>query len=83
MLATIFRPGFHMLDQWQVQKFAEVALRAQVAIYSELEPDAVARAGLTPVADLNQHIRTRVERLGADVPIAVLPEGPMTIPYLA
>ena len=43
----------------------------------------VARAGLTPVADLNQHIRTRVERLGADVPIAVLPEGPMTIPYLA
>ena len=42
MLETIFRPGFHMLDQWQVQKFAEVALRAQVAIYSELEPDAVA-----------------------------------------
>ena len=83
MLETIFRPGFHMLDQWQVQKFAEVAQRAQVAIYSELEPDAVARAGLTPVADLNQHIRTRVERLGTDVPIAVLPEGPMTIPYLA
>ena len=82
MLETIFRPGFHMLDQWQVQKFAEVALRAQVAIYSELEPDAVARAGLTPVADLNEHIRATVEGLGADVPIAVLPEGPMTIPYL-
>ena len=82
MLETIFRPGFHMLDQWQVQKFAEVALRAQVAIYSELEPDAVARAGLTPVADLNEHIRATVEGLGADAPIAVLPEGPMTIPYL-
>ena len=82
MLETIFRPGFHMLDQWQVQKFAEVALRAQVAIYSELEPDAVARAGLTPVADLNQHIRATVEGLGADAPVAVLPEGPMTIPYL-
>ena len=82
MLETIFRPGFHMLDQWQVQKFAEVALRAQVAIYSELEPDAVARAGLTPVADLNEHIRATVEGLGADAPVAVLPEGPMAIPYL-
>ena len=77
------RPGLHMLDQWQAQKFAEVALRAQVAIYSELEPDAVARAGLTPVADLNEHIRATVQRLGADIPVAVLPEGPMTIPYVA
>jgi nickel-dependent lactate racemase len=82
MLETIFRPGFHMLDQWQVQKFAEVAQRAQVAIYSELEPDAVARAGLTPVADLNEHIRAAVANLGDDAPVAVLPEGPMTIPYL-
>ena len=82
MLETIFRPDFHMLDQWQVQKFAEVALRAQVAIYSELEPDAVTRAGLTPVADLNEHIGDAVARLGEDVPVAVLPEGPMTIPYL-
>ena len=82
MLETIFRPDFHMLDQWQVQKFAEVALRAQVAIYSELEPDAVTRAGLTPVADLNEHIGDAVARLGTDVPVAVLPEGPMTIPYL-
>ena len=83
MLETIFRPGFHMLDQWQVQKFAEVALRAQVAIYSELEPEAVARAGLIPVADLNEHIRTADgANLGDDAPVAVLPEGPMTIPYL-
>ena len=82
MLETIFRPDFHMLDQWQVQKFAEVALRAQVAIYSELEPDAVTRAGLTPVADLNGHIGDAVARLGSDAPVAVLPEGPMTIPYL-
>ena len=82
MLETIFRPGFHMLDQWQVQKFAEVAQRAQVAIYSELEPDAVARAGLIPVANLNEQIRTTMGRLGADAPVAVLPEGPMTIPYL-
>ena len=82
MLDTIFRPGFHMLDQWQAQKFAEVSLRARVAIYSELEPEAVARAGLTPVADLDGQIRAAVDRLGADAPVAVLPEGPMTIPYL-
>lgn len=83
ILDTVFSPGFHMLDQWQAQKFAEVAQRAQVALYSTLDPEAVARAGLRPVADLHQHIRKAVQRLGADVPIAVLPEGPMTIPYVS
>ncbi len=82
ILDTVFSPGFHMLDQWQAQKFAEVALRAQVAIYSELDPQAVARAGLTPIDDLNEYIRATVQRLGSDIPIAVLPEGPMTIPYV-
>lgn len=82
ILETVYRPGFHMLDQWQAQKYAEVALKADVALFSELEPEAVRQTGMTPIAELNAHIQRAVAGLGADVPVAVLPEGPMTIPYV-
>ena len=82
MLDTIYAPGFHMLDQWQVQKFAQVLLKARVALYSELPAEAVRQAHIEPVVDLNGAIRRTVESLGRDTPIAVLPEGPMTIPYV-
>jgi nickel-dependent lactate racemase len=83
MLDTVYAPGFHMLDQWQIQKFAQVLLKARVALYSELSAVEVAQAHIEPIADLNDTIRRAVETLGADTPIAVLPEGPMTIPYVA
>jgi len=34
------------------------------------------------VADVSARLAEEVKRAGRDVPIAVLPEGPMTIPYL-
>jgi nickel-dependent lactate racemase len=83
MLDTVYTPGFHMLDQWQIQKFAQVLLKAKVALYSELSAAQVAQAHIEPIDNLNDYIRRTVERLGPDVPIAVLPEGPMTIPYVA
>ncbi len=82
MLDTVYAPGFHMLDQWQIQKFAQVLLKAKVALFSELSAAQVAQAHIEPIDDLNAYIRRTVARLGADVPIAVLPEGPMTIPYV-
>jgi hypothetical protein len=41
------------------------------------------RAHLEPVADLAARVGAELARIGRDAPIAVLPEGPMTIPYLA
>ncbi len=82
LLDTIYAPGFHMLDQWQVQKLAQVQLKAQVALYSELPAEGVADVRIEPIANLNDFIRQKLDELGANVPIALLPEGPMTIPYL-
>ena len=82
MLDTIYAPGFHMLDQWQVQKLAQVQLKAQVALYSELPAEEVANVRIDPIADLNEYLRQKLNELGANVPVALLPEGPMTIPYL-
>lgn len=82
LLATINRPDFATFDQWQVQLLALVLLKARVALKSEIAPEEVARAHLTPVADIGEALRAELTRLGPDTPVAILPEGPVTIPYL-
>ncbi|HEV8046066.1 MAG TPA: nickel-dependent lactate racemase [Rubrobacter sp.] len=82
MLETIHSPGFSTYDQWQVQLFAQILQRARVALHSEIPPDDVRRVHLEPIADITTRISEELETIGADAPIAVLPEGPMTVPYL-
>lgn len=82
LLERIMQPGFRLHDQWQAQKLAVILQRARVSLYSELPPVAVEGAYLQPIADLDEHLAAVVNKLGPDAPIAVLPEGPMTIPYL-
>ncbi|MDP9455194.1 MAG: nickel-dependent lactate racemase [Actinomycetota bacterium] len=82
MLETIHSPGFSTYDQWQVQLFALILQKARVGLYSEIEPDAVRRVHIEPVADITARVREELTRIGEDAPIAVLPEGPMTVPYL-
>jgi nickel-dependent lactate racemase len=82
MLETIHSPGFSMFDQWQVQLFALILQRARVGLYSDIAPDDVRRAHLEPIADITATISEELERIGQDTPVAVLPEGPMTVPYL-
>jgi lactate racemase len=82
MLETIHSPGFSTYDQWQVQLFAQILQRARVALHSEIDPEAVRSVHLEPVADITARISEELEMIGADAPIAVLPEGPMTVPYL-
>lgn len=83
MLDTINHAPAPIEDQWQVQLLALILVRARVGVYSQIAPDEIRRAHLEPVADLAARVRDELARLGPDVPIAVLPEGPMTIPYLA
>jgi lactate racemase len=82
MLETIYSPGFSMYDQWQVQLFALILQRARVGLYSEIPPDDVRRVHLEPVADITARVSEELKSIGEDAPVAVLPEGPMTVPYL-
>jgi lactate racemase len=82
LLDTIESPGFAMYDQWEAQLLALVRLKARVGLYSEIPPDDVRRAHLEPVADVAATVLAELARRGPDTPVAVLPEGPMTIPYL-
>ena len=54
-----------------------------MGLVSDLPADEVRRAHLEPVTNVRGRLETELGRRGRDVPIAVLPEGPMTIPYVA
>ena len=83
MLDQINLPGFRKMDQWQVQMFAQILKRARVAVFSELAPEMVKKAHLEPIEDIRDRIDAEAARLGRPLRVAVMPEGPMTIPYLA
>ncbi|MCI0523801.1 MAG: nickel-dependent lactate racemase, partial [Acidobacteria bacterium] len=83
VLDTILAPGFSMYDQWEAQLLAMIRLKARVGLYSDIAADEVYRAHLEPVGDISAFIAEELKRAGKDAPIAVLPEGPMTIPYLS
>ena len=83
LLETIYQPGFHMLDQWQAQKLAQVQHKANVSLYSEIPEAEVIKVRLQPIGNLNDYLQQKHTELGDDTPVAILPEGPMTIPYLA
>jgi nickel-dependent lactate racemase len=83
VLDTIMAPGFSLHDQWEAQMLAQVLLKARVALFSELDPDEVTAAHLEPVADLGRRLAAELDRRGAATSVAILPEGPMTIPFLS
>jgi lactate racemase len=75
------------LDQWQVQTLLRTTMRCKLALRSGL-PEAQARLGyLTPVEDLQdaveREIATRSSQSGERVRVAVMPDGPLTIPYVS
>jgi nickel-dependent lactate racemase len=83
ILDTVLAPGFSMFDQWEAQMLAMILVRARAGLYSEIPADELRRAHVEPVGDVGRRLAAELGRVGRDAPVAVLPEGPMTIPYLA
>ena len=83
ILAMLSAPGFARAEQWQAQIQALIQRRAEVLLYSSL-PEAVVRSVfLKPCRDIEATVRERLDALGPAARVAVLPQGPLTIPYLA
>ena len=82
LLEMIADPSFSMFDQWQVQKQALVQTWARVLLYSGLDDESVRQAKLTPIHDLSGSVEQWVHDLGPKARVAVLPLGPLTIPYV-
>jgi nickel-dependent lactate racemase len=82
ILDTVLAPGFSLFDQWEAQVLAMILVRARAGLYSEIPADDLRPAHVEPVADVGARLAEELRRVGRDAPVAVLPEGPMTIPYL-
>ena len=83
VLDAIEAPGFSLYDQWEAQLLALIRLKARVGLRSELGDDDVRRAHLEPIADVGAAVARELSHRGRDAPVAVLPEGPQTIPYVS
>jgi nickel-dependent lactate racemase len=82
-LDTIAAPGFSVYDQWEAQLLALIRRKARVGLLSELPAEDVRRAWLEPIEDVGAAVGGELARVGEDAPVAVLPEGPQTIPYVS
>lgn len=70
-------------DQWQVQIQARVQQRARVMVHTDgLTDEQLRAAHLEPAADVSETV-ARLVREQPDARIAVLPQGPQTIAYIA
>lgn len=70
-------------EQWQAQIQAIIQSRARVQLHSMLPDEVVRAAHLTPCPDIGAAVRCELAEAGPAARVAVLPQGPLTIPYLA
>ncbi len=83
ILAQLTSSGRAEPEQWQVQIQALIEKRAKILLHSSLPDEIVRAAHLTPCADIAGTVRRLLDQNGNGTRIAVLPQGPLTIPYLA
>jgi lactate racemase len=81
ILAMLASPGFSRPEQWQAQIQALVQTKARVLLYSSLSEESVRGVHLTPCRDISATVQQMVVA-NSGLRIAVLPQGPLTIPYL-
>jgi nickel-dependent lactate racemase len=82
ILSLLASPGFQRPEQWQAQIQAIIQGKAKVLLYSSLSDDVVCSAHLTPCHDIADAVDNLIRQNGNGARIAVLPQGPLTIPYL-
>ncbi|MDR6125305.1 nickel-dependent lactate racemase [Bacillus sp. SLBN-46] len=82
LLDLINDPNFKMFDQWQVQKQAVTQVWADIHVFSQLSDEQVLGTMLKPSHNIEQTLEELKQTYGENMSIAVLPLGPLTIPYV-
>jgi lactate racemase len=79
----IMAPGFRSQDQWQALIQARIQMKARVHVYAGgLTDEALQDAKVIPCRSIEQTLAEILEKKPGAT-IAILPEGPQTVPYLA
>lgn len=83
MLEMVAAPGFSCLDQWQVQTQSIILMNNPVYIYSDgLTDEQICSAHYQPCRDVMKTLEILIGEYGPGCRIAVIPEGPLSIPVL-
>lgn len=82
LLEKVIDPEFSLFDQWQAQKQAMVQVWADVYVHSSLSETEVKEAMFKPAEDIERLLDELVIKQGENIRIAVMPLGPLTIPYI-
>ena len=82
LLDRIMAPGFRCHDQWEAQVQAQIALKANVHVYAGgLSDEELRRALVIPCRSIEETV-ARLRRNNPEARLAVLPDGPQTVPYI-
>ena len=83
ILALLATPGFVRPEQWQAQIQSLIQRKARVLVHSSLPDELIRIAHLEPCHDIESTVLELLASGGPSARVAVLPQGPLTIPYLA
>lgn len=82
LLDRVMAPGFRCHDQWEAQIHAQILLKANVHVYADgLSDQELQRALVIPCRSITERV-VELRQRHPQATIAVLPEGPQTVPYL-
>ena len=81
LLKKLSSPENASVDRWQAQKLALALGKFDVRLYSSLAGDRVERCMIKKIDDINAELSEIASGL-ASPRIAVMPHGPLTIPFL-
>jgi nickel-dependent lactate racemase len=82
ILLRLATPGFVRPEQWQAQILAQVLRRARVLVHSTIADDVLRACHVEPCRDIGAAVREALARHGPAARVAVLPQGPLTIPWI-
>jgi lactate racemase len=79
----IQKPGFYILDQWQIQKLCSVVKDHEVWLFSDgIDRETQKKLFVTPLESIEDGMARATARFGENARIAVIPEGPYVYPAL-
>lgn len=82
LLERVMAPGFRCQDQWEAQIQAQIQRKARVHVYADgLSDEDLRRAHVIPCRSIEGTV-ARIRWENPRATIAVLPDGPQTVPYI-
>ncbi len=83
ILDRIMTPGFRCHDQWEAQILAQLRQKASIYLFTDgLTEEEIRRSHLLPCPSVEETVKELL-RSNPQATIAVLPDGPQTVPTLA